>query len=76
MGRRVASLAYPLHEQAVKRHVAWAREFASVGDVEAVDDELDDIRALTAELDGLSLPAHVRTDSRQMQWKIGSRRRG
>ena len=59
MGRPVGSLAYPLHEQAVKRHVAWAREFASVGDVEAVDDELDDIRALTAELELRTLPALI-----------------
>jgi hypothetical protein len=49
--RRLASHEYPLHERAVRRHVAWAREFASVGDLVAVADELEDIWALVAELD-------------------------
>jgi len=49
--RAIDRSAYPLHVRALERHATWARDFAAVGELDAAVDALDDIRALTSELD-------------------------
>jgi hypothetical protein len=41
---------YPMLAEAVARHVAWARDFASAGDLDAAHDEWRDVDALVAEV--------------------------
>jgi hypothetical protein len=40
---------WPHHTRALERHIAWARDFAAVGDIESALEELLDVRALSAE---------------------------
>jgi hypothetical protein len=41
---------YPLHARALERHVAWARDFAAVGDLRLAIGELRDIACIATEL--------------------------
>jgi hypothetical protein len=41
---------YPLLASAVERHLAWARDFALAGDLDAAVDAIRDAHATSAEL--------------------------
>ena len=43
---------YPVLAAAVERHLAWAREFATAGDLESAIDALRDAHAASGELHG------------------------